>query len=51
MVNDYEQNQKYVFRIGLDVFREALVSHLGGNPDCVLTCEAFATLSSYMPVH
>ena len=49
VINDYEANQKFVFRLGLDVFKEALISHLGGNPDCVLTCESFDMLKSYLP--
>lgn len=47
---DYESDKKFIFKIGLNVFKDALMMHLGGNQDCVLNCESFEMLKSYLPV-
>ena len=46
---DYENDQKFVLKVGLDIFKEALTVHLGGNMDAVLSCESFEMLKSFLP--
>ena len=45
-----DEDNKFIFKIGQEVFKDALMEHLGGNQDPVLTSESYNMLVSLLPV-
>lgn len=50
IINDHQPNQKFKFKVGLDVIKMAFQKHMGGNTEGVLSDEAFDLYRSFLPV-
>ena len=50
IIADYELDKRFIFKVGRDVLKNALIKTLGGNTDCILGDESFRMMQSFWPV-